>query len=54
MKGNMDKESNLVQEYTEYIRERCIESKHDAIIYPNDFESQEGVDSTSYIVFLPN
>ena len=50
----IDKEPNLVQEYTEYIREKCIESKYDAIIYPNDFESQEGVDSTSYIVFLPN
>ena len=54
MKGNLDKDPNLVQEYTEYIREKCIESKYDAIIYPNDFESQEGVDSTSYIVFLPN
>lgn len=54
MKGNIDKEPELNQEYTEYIREKCIESKYDAIIYPNDFESQEGFDSTSYIVFLPN
>lgn len=54
MKGNLDKEPKLNSEYTEFIRQKCIESEYDAIIYPNDFESQEGFDSTSYIVFSPN
>ena len=54
MKGNLDKDPTLNDEYTESIRKKCIESKYDAIIYPNDFESQDGFDQTSYIVFLPN
>ena len=54
MKGNLDKEPKLNSEYTEFIRQKCIESEHDGIIYPNDFESQEGFDSTCYIVFQPN
>lgn len=41
-------------EYTELIRNRLIQSKYDAIIYPNDFESQQGFDQTCYIVFKPN
>lgn len=54
MKGNLDDDSELNQEYTEFIRQKCIESKYDAIIYPNDFESQNGIDSTCYIIFKPN
>ena len=54
MKGNLDREPKLNSEYTEFMRQKCIESGYDAIIYPNDFESQEGFDSTSYIVFQPN
>ena len=54
MKGNLDNDSELNPEYTEFIRQKCIESKYDAIIYPNDFESQNGVDSTCYIIFKPN
>ena len=54
MKSNLDKEPKLNSEYTEFLRQKCIESEYDAIIYPNDFESQEGFDSTSYIVFSPN
>lgn len=44
----------LNSEYTEYLRQKCIESKYDAIIYPNDFESEAGFNSTSYIVFQAN
>ena len=54
MKGNLDKEPKLNPEYTEFIRQKCIESEYDAIIYPNDFESQEGFDPTCYIVFQSN
>ena len=54
MKGNLDHDSELNSEYTEFIRQKCIESKYDAIIYPNDFESQNGIDSTCYIIFKPN
>ena len=51
MKGRLDLDLKLNDEYTEFIRQKCIESEYDAIIYPNDFESQEGFDSTCYIVF---
>lgn len=54
MKGNLDKEPKLNSKYTEFIRQKCIESEYDAIIYPNDFETQDGFDKTCYIVFLPN
>lgn len=54
MKDRLDKDIELNDEYTEFIRQKCIESPYDAIIYPNDYESQEGFDQTSYIVFLPN
>jgi len=54
MKRNLDKEPKLNPEYTEFLRQKCIDSPHDGIIYPNDFESQEGFDPTCYIVFRPN
>ena len=54
MKRNLDRDPKLNPEYTEFMRQKCIESEYDAIIYPNDFESQDGFDSTCYIVFQPN
>ena len=54
MKGRLDKDPRLNTEMTDFIHQRCIDSPHDAIIYPNDFESQEGFDPTCYIVFQPN
>ena len=54
MKGRLDRDQKLNSEYTEFMRQKCIESPYDAIIYPNDFESQDGLDSTCYIVFQPN
>ena len=51
---NLKSNSKLNSEYTDYLRQKCIESKYDAIIYPNDYENEEGFDPTSYIVFQAN
>ena len=39
MKDRLDKDIELNDEYTEFIRQKCIESPYDAIIYPNDYEA---------------
>lgn len=54
MKEELDKDPGLNSVHTEFLRQKCIESPYDAIIYPNDFESQDGFDQTCYIVFQPN
>lgn len=42
------------QAYTLDIRRRMTDHGYDGIIYKNDYESEEGEDATSYIVFLPS
>lgn len=54
MKGRIDRDQSLNSECTEFIRRKLIESRYDAIIYPNDYENQDGFDPTSYIVFQAN
>ena len=54
MKSTLDSDPNKNRTLTESIRDKFIQGKYDAIIYPNDFESQDGFDPTCYIVFLPN
>jgi len=54
LRSGLNTSPKLNSEYTDHLRQKCIESKYDAIIYPNDFELQEGFDPTCYIVFQPN
>lgn len=54
LRSGLNTSPKLNSEYTEYLRQKCIESKYDAIIYPNDYENEEGFDPTSYIVFQAN
>ena len=54
MRSRIAEETDLSTEYTEILRQKCIESPYDAIIYPNDFEASDGIDPTCYIVFQPS
>ena len=44
---------NINLNYTTYIRNKFIQSPYDAIIYKNNYEADEGIDPTCYIVFQP-
>ena len=53
-KEGSDQWRNLNLNYTTFIRNKVIQSPYDAIIYKNDYEVEDGIDPTCYIVFKPN